>query len=396
MHNITKKMKVVKKKDWPEGLVLYEGCFDGDTSLEIFEYLERLVEASDGGELKRGTIHYSYKYPYAIKEPAVATLDKAEDPPTFIRRVGEIMFESGMMKVSPNQQILNDYPPGVGIGKHRDHYPIFDDSIASVSFGSGVVMTLRKYHDANDTPIDIYLPVGSILVIEGEARMNYSHEIAGRQNDVIEGEKVKRSRRISITYRRVRDEYLPKSPPRFGVKVLPVGVPSRSYEVYTDGACVPNPGKGGWGVVVYTRGKEICTFHGGSRFTTNNKMELIGVIRGLKWVERLKGKVDVVLYSDSQYCLGGIVKNVHNNDNIVEKGIDGWIVGWKRGGWKRGKNNTEDIKNVELWQEIESIIEHIIEKFSLSNSSLIIKWVKGHSGNLGNDRADELSNLGIP
>ena len=137
-------------------------------------------------------------------------------------------------------------------------------------------------------------------------------------------------------------------------------------EIYTDGACRGNPGPGGWGAILRANGTEKELF-GGEAATTNNKMELTAVIRAL---EALKRPSRVRIYTDSQY---------------VQKGIQEWIHGWKRNGWKTAAK--EPVKNKELWVELDELRKsHDIEWH----------WVKGHAGHPENERADALANRGIP
>ncbi len=138
--------------------------------------------------------------------------------------------------------------------------------------------------------------------------------------------------------------------------------------IYTDGACKGNPGPGGWGVLLRSGAaeKELC---GGERETTNNRMELTAVIRGL---EALKRPCRVSLYLDSQY---------------VRKGITEWMAGWKARGWKTAAK--EPVKNQDLWQLLDELVRtrgHEIEWH----------WVRGHAGDPGNERADALANRGVP
>jgi ribonuclease HI len=139
----------------------------------------------------------------------------------------------------------------------------------------------------------------------------------------------------------------------------------RPVEIYADGACRGNPGPGGWGVLLRVAGseKELC---GGEPATTNNRMELTAVIRGL---EALKHRCAVRVYTDSQY---------------VQKGISQWIHDWKRRGWRTA--DKKPVKNVDLWQRLDALAQgHQIEWH----------WVKGHAGHDGNERADALANRGI-
>lgn len=136
-------------------------------------------------------------------------------------------------------------------------------------------------------------------------------------------------------------------------------------EIYTDGACKGNPGVGGWGALLVAGTKEKELF-GGERETTNNRMELMAVIRALG---ALKRPCHIVLHTDSQYVL---------------KGITEWITGWKAKGWKTA--SKAPVKNVDLWQELDAAQHtHQIEW----------RWVRGHTGHPGNERADQLANRGV-
>ncbi|NOU21282.1 MAG: ribonuclease HI [Methyloglobulus sp.] len=135
--------------------------------------------------------------------------------------------------------------------------------------------------------------------------------------------------------------------------------------IYTDGACRGNPGPGGWGAILSYKGntKEL---YGGERETTNNRMELLAVINAL---EALTKPSAVQINSDSKYVLQGITE---------------WMDNWKKRGWKTA--NKSAVKNEDLWRRLDAArVPHHIEWL----------WVKGHSGDLGNDRADQLANLGI-
>lgn len=136
-------------------------------------------------------------------------------------------------------------------------------------------------------------------------------------------------------------------------------------EIFTDGACKGNPGAGGWGVLLIS-GKHEKELFGGEPSTTNNRMELMAVIQALK---ALKRPCEVILHTDSQY---------------VQKGITEWIHNWKVRGWKTASKSP--VKNVDLWQELdEAQVRHKIDW----------RWVKGHAGHDGNERADALANRGV-
>lgn len=141
---------------------------------------------------------------------------------------------------------------------------------------------------------------------------------------------------------------------------------SEQIVIHTDGACRGNPGPGGWGAVLKWRGHEK-TLHGGERQTTNNRMELTAVIRALETLRREDCRIE--LYSDSRYVL---------------QGISEWLPRWKARGWKTAAKKP--VQNVDLWQKLDELAaRHHIEWH----------WVRGHSGDPGNERADALANLGI-
>ncbi|CAB5514547.1 ribonuclease HI [Achromobacter xylosoxidans] len=137
--------------------------------------------------------------------------------------------------------------------------------------------------------------------------------------------------------------------------------------IYTDGACKGNPGPGGWGVVLQSAAGTRELFDGDPN-TTNNRMEMLAVIKGL---EALTQPSAVTLFLDSQY---------------VRKGITEWISGWKRKGWRTAAG--EPVKNVELWQRLDALVQG-------GGHRIDWRWVKGHAGDPGNERADALANMGV-
>jgi len=136
-------------------------------------------------------------------------------------------------------------------------------------------------------------------------------------------------------------------------------------EIYTDGACKGNPGPGGWGAYL-KYGEHERELFGGEAHTTNNRMELLGVISALAALTR---SCEVTIHTDSQY---------------VKNGIETWIHGWKKNGWKTAAK--QPVKNEDLWKMLdEQVARHTVQW----------RWVKGHAGNPGNERADQLANRGV-
>lgn len=137
--------------------------------------------------------------------------------------------------------------------------------------------------------------------------------------------------------------------------------------IYTDGACKGNPGPGGWGAML-TSGGTVKELFGGEMGTTNNRMEMMAVIEALA---ALKRPCRVTLYLDSEY---------------VRKGITEWIGGWKARGWRTAAK--QPVKNVDLWQKLDALVTG-------SGHTIEWRWVKGHAGDPGNERADALANKGV-
>lgn len=142
--------------------------------------------------------------------------------------------------------------------------------------------------------------------------------------------------------------------------------PSQAVEVWTDGSCLGNPGPGGWGVVVHL-GDQTEELKGGVLDTTNNRMELMAVIKGLEYLLS-KGLSKASLYTDSNY---------------VKNGIQSWIYTWKKNGWVNAKK--EPVKNQDLWQALDNLNQQV---------DISYHWVKGHSGNVFNERCDVLAKEG--
>jgi ribonuclease HI len=144
-------------------------------------------------------------------------------------------------------------------------------------------------------------------------------------------------------------------------------LPMKLVTIYTDGACKGNPGPGGWGAFLRYGETERDLF-GGEILTTNNRMELMAVIQALK---ALKHPCHVHLYLDSEY---------------VRKGITEWLPSWKARGWRTAAKQA--VKNADLWQVLDEVV-------SQNGHHIEWRWVKGHSGDPGNERADALANQGV-
>ena len=140
---------------------------------------------------------------------------------------------------------------------------------------------------------------------------------------------------------------------------------SEKVEVFTDGACKGNPGPGGWGALIRYKDNEKHLY-GGERDTTNNRMELMAVIKAL---EALTRRMDLRITTDSQY---------------VKNGITQWIHNWKRNGWRTAAKKP--VKNSDLWQELDQLVQ---------TQNIEWAWVKGHSGHPENELADQLANRGV-
>ena len=136
-------------------------------------------------------------------------------------------------------------------------------------------------------------------------------------------------------------------------------------KIYTDGACKGNPGVGGWGAIIMQDGKNIELF-GGENETTNNRMELMAVIMALK---KTPSNLELTIYTDSTY---------------VQKGISEWIKNWKVNNWR--SSNKKPVKNKDLWVDLDEAV---------GSRKIYWEWVKGHAGNEGNEKADELANQGV-
>ncbi len=144
----------------------------------------------------------------------------------------------------------------------------------------------------------------------------------------------------------------------------PSGAKSQIQAIYTDGACAGNPGPGGWGAVIYFTDGTIHEMGGAEPHTTNNRMEMQAAIAALQWLKQAGTDEPVVLYTDSEYVKNGITK---------------WIQGWKKKNWKT--STGKPVLNQDLWEALDALNSRQVEW----------RYVRGHSGNTGNDRCDEIA-----
>ncbi len=144
----------------------------------------------------------------------------------------------------------------------------------------------------------------------------------------------------------------------------PSGAKSQIQAIYTDGACAGNPGPGGWGAVIYFTDGTIHEMGGAELHTTNNRMEMQAAIAALQWLKQAGTDEPVVLYTDSEYVKNGITK---------------WIQGWKKKNWKT--STGKPVLNQDLWEALDALNSRQVEW----------RYVRGHSGNTGNDRCDEIA-----
>ena len=135
--------------------------------------------------------------------------------------------------------------------------------------------------------------------------------------------------------------------------------------IYTDGACSGNPGKGGWGAYIEAE-NNVEELSGYENSTTNNRMELTAVIKALEYIQN---HVEINIFTDSKYVMDG---------------INSWIKNWKKNNWKT--SNKKPVKNKDLWEKLDSLT---------INQKIKWTWVKGHNGNIGNEKADFLATEAI-
>lgn len=150
-------------------------------------------------DLRRRVQHYGYRYDY--KARAIDPSMHLGDLPDWANNIGKRLLRDGLVSKLPDQVIVNEYVPGQGITPHVDCVPCFGETILSLTLGSGCVMTFEHLH--SDAQSECYLNARSLLVIGGEARYDWKHGIPARKTDTINGFKITRARRVSLTFRSV-------------------------------------------------------------------------------------------------------------------------------------------------------------------------------------------------
>jgi alkylated DNA repair dioxygenase AlkB len=180
-----------------EGLS-YINCFiSREEETALLESIEGSVWLTD---LKRRVQHYGYKYDYKRR-----SLDHSMyigTIPNWAAEIAERIVQQGLMSVIPDQVIVNEYLPGQGISDHVDCEPCFDDTIISLSLGSGCIMEFKKLSDKGEKKV-IYLAPCSLVVLKGDSRYGWTHGIPAREKDKWHARSIPRKRRLSLTYRKV-------------------------------------------------------------------------------------------------------------------------------------------------------------------------------------------------
>lgn len=187
------------QKDFPEidGLKYIENFISLSDQKTLLEEIDKEIWLQD---LKRRVQHYGYKYDYKRRNIDISL--KVGELPLWANELIAKFRKSKLISFPPDQLIVNEYLPGQGIASHIDCEPCFEDTIISLSLGSSCKMDFIKFNKPDLKKV-IYLQPGSLLILNGEARYDWLHGIAGRKSDNVFGEKIIRSRRVSLTFRKV-------------------------------------------------------------------------------------------------------------------------------------------------------------------------------------------------
>jgi alkylated DNA repair dioxygenase AlkB len=178
------------------GLQLMKGFVTGDEQAELIDRVDR-GEWSE--ELRRRVQHFGYRYDY--RRRAVADAAPAAPLPSWAEGLADRLLAAGAVNRRPQQLIVNEYLPGQGIAAHVDSTAAFGEEIASISLGSTCVITFTR----EDERRELLLEPGDLLVLRDEARYEWRHEIRARRTDVWEGRRIARDRRLSLTFRSLRE-----------------------------------------------------------------------------------------------------------------------------------------------------------------------------------------------
>ncbi len=164
---------------------------------------QKILQALDQetwlGDLERRVQHYGYRYNY--KSRRIDETMRVGDLPQWLKNIGDKMVRRDIFSIAPDQVIVNEYQPGQGITSHVDCEPCFGDTVASISLGSGCYMDFTRLSDGRKIPI--WLDRRSLVVLKGDSRFHWQHGIAKRKKDIVEGYPIPRTKRVSLTFRKV-------------------------------------------------------------------------------------------------------------------------------------------------------------------------------------------------
>lgn len=180
--------------EWPDGLTYLENYISEDEANRLVQEIDAAPWCTD---LKRRVQHYGYRYDYKARQ--AQREDYLGPLPEVFQQLAQRLTDERHFQSLPDQVIVNEYEPGQGISAHIDCEPCFGATIASLSLLSACVM--RFSSQAYSRQMDLYLQPASLLILNGDARHVWTHAIPARKTDVIEGQKHRRSRRLSLTFR---------------------------------------------------------------------------------------------------------------------------------------------------------------------------------------------------
>jgi alkylated DNA repair dioxygenase AlkB len=188
----------ISKPQWQdiEGLVYVQNYISKDEEKKLVEIIDAQPWLDD---LKRRVQHYGYRYNY--KSRRIDLSMKVGNLPDWLNNLAQRLYAEGYFKEMPDQVIINEYEPGQGISPHIDCEPCFEDTVVSLSLASGITMDF--IHTTNNEKIPVYLMPRSIVVLQGESRYKWQHSIPARKSDTNENKIIKRTRRVSLTFRKV-------------------------------------------------------------------------------------------------------------------------------------------------------------------------------------------------